>query len=363
VVVLPYCSQCGRKIEALGKSRLGICPSCGLVDLSATPIQGKPSEAQHCQHCSKELPSDAKFCDGCGASLTAPIPTPPTVKVSHIKRTLTIVIMLVLLIGIFIVALYMPAQRTGTETTTTRSTQQVNRIRMGQPFILKEGSEKIPVEITFISAWFTPTHFHFEANAGYKLLVLEIQAKNVGMKETQVFLTDRWEATVDKGYVYEEKTCDLFLALIRPEENKTGYVLFEIPLTTSPLEVRYYSSVSGNDPTLILDTRSEVIPLKGPTPSAKEGLSMDSYEWAGSSLTLHIRNVGTVDVTVESYYIEEAGQIKAGPISAKTTIAVNSVEHVTINPPAGFNWASGHSYAIKLVTSRGTQFTFSAIAG
>jgi len=98
------------------------------------------------------------------------------------------------------------------------------------------------------------------------------------------------------------------------------------------------------------------------SPSVKEGLSMDSYKWtSNTTATLYIRNVGTVDVTVESYYIEEAGQTRSGPTTMSTTIAVNSVEPIAITP-TGFTWASGHSYTVKLVTSRGTQFAFTVIA-
>ena len=98
------------------------------------------------------------------------------------------------------------------------------------------------------------------------------------------------------------------------------------------------------------------------SPSVKEGLSMDSYKWtSNSTATLYIRNVGTVDVTVESYYIEEAGQTRSGPTSANSlTIAVNSVEPVPISP-TGFSWVSGHSYTVKLVTTRGTQFAFTVV--
>ena len=219
---------------------------------------------QFCSRCGRELAKDAIFCPTCGASVAAPIPTPlsipsPPIKVSHIKRNIVIVVMLVLLVGIAAAALSTPGPETGTQTTTTPLLQQGNIIRMGQPFILKEGTEKIPVEITFISAWFTTTHEHWEAEKGYKFLVLEIQAKNLGMKKTDCFSTMRWEVTVDKGYIYERKFCNLFMASIRPEETKTGYVFFEILATTTPLEVRYYSSYVGNDPTLVLDMRGETI--------------------------------------------------------------------------------------------------------
>jgi FlaG/FlaF family flagellin (archaellin) len=97
------------------------------------------------------------------------------------------------------------------------------------------------------------------------------------------------------------------------------------------------------------------------SPSVKEGLSMDSYKWetGGTSVTLYLRNVGTVDITLANGYIEEAGQTKA-TVNVTDTIAVNSVAGVLITP-SGFSWVSGHSYTIKLVTSRGTQFSFTVV--
>jgi len=86
VVVLPYCSKCGREIEAIGTSRLGKCPSCGLVDLSATPIQGKPSQATYCQYCGREIPIDASFCSSCGRPSRPQKPTTPLVAI-HMKAT------------------------------------------------------------------------------------------------------------------------------------------------------------------------------------------------------------------------------------------------------------------------------------
>jgi len=86
VVVLSYCSKCGREIEAIGTSRLGMCPSCGLVDLSATPIQGKPSQATYCQYCGRELPIDASFCSSCGSPSRPQKPTTPLVT-THMKAT------------------------------------------------------------------------------------------------------------------------------------------------------------------------------------------------------------------------------------------------------------------------------------
>ena len=236
-----------------------------LVSCFVRPVstQGKSSPAIASPH-----PSEAPA--------TAPILTPlaiPPIKASHIKRNIIIVVMLVLLVGVAAVALSTLGPETGTKTTTTPPQQQGNVIRIGQPFILKEGAEKIPVEITFASAWFTEAYEYNKAEKGYKFLVLEIQAKNLGMKKTDCFNTTRWEVTVDKGYIYDGY-CDLFLVTVRPGETKTGSVFFEILATTSPLEVRYYSSYFGDDPTLVLDVRGETITTTTTTTASEAQLEI-----------------------------------------------------------------------------------------
>jgi len=99
------------------------------------------------------------------------------------------------------------------------------------------------------------------------------------------------------------------------------------------------------------------------SPSVKEGLSMDSYRWDPTAgLILYVRNVGTVDVTIESYYVEEAGKALAGPTTDGTAIPVNQAKPVTIAAPPAPGWVSGHSYTIKVITTKGTQFAFTVVA-
>jgi len=97
--------------------------------------------------------------------------------------------------------------------------------------------------------------------------------------------------------------------------------------------------------------------LMGTTPTVKEALSMDSYKWDGTTVTLYIRNVGTVDVTVKTYYIEYGGAtVDTADFSTPISVSVGEVKPV---PVSYGTWKSpGYSYTIKLVTTTGTQFTF-----
>jgi len=77
VVVLPYCPKCGKEIEASAT----FCSNCGM-QLSVTPIEGKPSQARYCQYCGKELTIEANFCLNCGKLVRPQTPpTPPRVPV------------------------------------------------------------------------------------------------------------------------------------------------------------------------------------------------------------------------------------------------------------------------------------------
>jgi len=100
--------------------------------------------------------------------------------------------------------------------------------------------------------------------------------------------------------------------------------------------------------------------LMGTTPTVKEALSMDSYKWStdGTTVTLYIRNVGTVDVTIKTYYIEYGGAtVATDDFDTPITVQVGQVTDDTEISYA--DWESpGYSYTIKLVTTTGTQFTF-----
>lgn len=100
--------------------------------------------------------------------------------------------------------------------------------------------------------------------------------------------------------------------------------------------------------------------LMGEVPSVREVLVMDSYEWEEDKLIMYVRNIGDVDVKIDIFYIEEAGQAKYSgvPEVEENPIRVGSLVKVSITPGGGFLWVGGHSYVIKMVTTKGNQFTF-----
>ena len=161
--------------------------------------------------------------------------------------------------------LFFQAPETQNPTTTNMDLQEGSTIQLNQPFIMRMGSDNVPVEITFNSTWMWTNAG--KADAGYKYLDLQVVAKNVGTKEVTIFsISDKWETTVDKGYVYDNIHSPFAFETVRPEEVKMDIVDFAILATTTPVEVRYYdgclASTSSCSPTFTLDLRDVTIPVR-----------------------------------------------------------------------------------------------------
>jgi len=102
VIVLPYCLKCGREIQAIGATGTGMCPTCGFVNVSVTPIQGEPPQAKYCQYCGKEMPTGVSFCPSCGRptkpEVMVPTPSIPSKPKSKTGRNIVIAIALIFLV-------------------------------------------------------------------------------------------------------------------------------------------------------------------------------------------------------------------------------------------------------------------------
>jgi len=101
---------------------------------------------------------------------------------------------------------------------------------------------------------------------------------------------------------------------------------------------------------------------------------------SNSNVTLNIRELGTVNVTLTSYFVKDSSGNQYSRISwaapnAPAVIAPNQVRGIIVligtgtSPPQcgsscsltgnAFTFTSGYSYTITMVTSRNTQFSFS----
>ena len=187
------------------------------------------------------------------------MPSLPT-KVSHARRNVAVIGVAVIII--LMVAILAASTSSGPSGTTTSSeVQEGGTVTIGQAIIVKFGENEVPVRFIFNSASFNGTigEFHATPDSGYRFLVLDVSVRNVGNGEVQTYMVgDKWEVTVDKGYVYQEffsfGTVQTPSFTLRPEEEKVGYIVFEILKDATPLEVRYYKP-SGNSPSIILNLR------------------------------------------------------------------------------------------------------------
>ena len=126
------------------------------------------------------------------------------------------------------------------------SNGQPQNVQLGQPFILNGTTQlgqtgNLPLQLTLTQVWFGQSYDNLTADSGYKLLVVAMQAKNIGTNETGIpILTP--EVTVDNGNVYSARNLP-GTVLLSPTEVKDEAFAFEIPSTTTPVRITFYKVV------------------------------------------------------------------------------------------------------------------------
>jgi len=107
----------------------------------------------------------------------------------------------------------------------------------------------------------------------------------------------------------------------------------------------------------------------------KEAMNIENSAFSNSTLaTMYLRNTGTASISLVTYYVRDnnANQYSKTNWSAPaaTGIAPNALATVTINIGAqcgctaasnNFQFVSGNSYTVIVVTSRNSQFTFTIV--
>ena len=154
-------------------------------------------------------------------------------------------------------------------------------------------------------------------------------------------------------------------------------ITFAFSLVTFNPGQNYTIELQGTTSTsLTLDSIYSFILLPAPpppSPSCTEALSMDSNSFGAGSTTnnatLYLRNFGSCNVVLRSYYAKDAsGNQYALTSWSGPTITPNNVVPTTILIGSAcpsctlagtpFSFQSGYSYTIVIVTSRNNQFTF-----
>src|SRR2546422_3972927 len=107
----------------------------------------------------------------------------------------------------------------------------------------------------------------------------------------------------------------------------------------------------------------------------KEAMNIENSAFSNSTLaTMYLRNTGTASISLVTYYVRDnnANQYSKTnwSVPAATGIAPNALATVTINIGAqcgctaasnNFQFVSGNSYTVIVVTSRNSQFTFTIV--
>lgn len=88
-----------------------------------------------------------------------------------------------------------------------------------------------------------------------------------------------------------------------------------------------------------------------------EELKITNVEFltGGTQINVTMQNTGTSPITVNEIWVNNVKEWTAG-----TTIPANSQVKVTVSVTGG--WQNGYNYQVKVVTSKGNQFYYSAVA-
>jgi hypothetical protein len=107
----------------------------------------------------------------------------------------------------------------------------------------------------------------------------------------------------------------------------------------------------------------------------KEALSLEfaNFQPANNNVSLYVRNTGSAPVTLTSYYVKDAGGNQYAvtvwanqPVAPTTLGTFRLLINSACSPPCpltgtAFTFQSGNAYTIVVLSSRGSQFTFSVV--
>ena len=96
---------------------------------------------------------------------------------------------------------------------------------------------------------------------------------------------------------------------------------------------------------------------------ATEQLQITNVEFLGNTTaTKHInvtlQNTSTSPITVTEIHISGGASSSGDLLSSDETIPANSQEEVSVS----YSWTAGSNYQIRVVTSKGNRFYYSAVA-
>jgi len=92
------------------------------------------------------------------------------------------------------------------------------------------------------------------------------------------------------------------------------------------------------------------------TAQLQERIKIEAVEYSGGSLTVYVRNIGDVAVTVDRLYVyDHTGTVKASD-TVSLSLNPGDVKSGTVSVSGGLT--SGETYTVKAVTTKGTEATY-----
>ncbi|ADM28459.1 conserved hypothetical protein [Ignisphaera aggregans DSM 17230] len=91
-------------------------------------------------------------------------------------------------------------------------------------------------------------------------------------------------------------------------------------------------------------------------PALAERIRIEAVKVNTTHITIYVRNLGNLDVTISSAYILDIGGVVMDFLNiSKTTIPPGEVRPVSAQVDTSSPYRSGYSYMVKVVTSSGVE--------
>jgi hypothetical protein len=140
--------------------------------------------------------------------------------------------------------------------TLTFSTIDWSRVRIGQSVVLPMADD-VPMEVAFSNLTEATVYEGVTIKEGYVFLIVEFEARNLGITATHTFPTyyydPTWELRTDRGYAYSAGCGfpDCYRITVNLGETEYGRIVFQIPADSIPVNMYIYAS-SGKTALVIL---------------------------------------------------------------------------------------------------------------
>jgi flagellin-like protein len=87
-----------------------------------------------------------------------------------------------------------------------------------------------------------------------------------------------------------------------------------------------------------------------------------TFDTTNQVATVDVTNYGTQSVVLSKISINGVDVTLQSDLAPPNTLKANTAITVTIDTPVGLTFDAGSNYAITIVTSKGNQFSYSAVA-